>query len=99
MAQERHRVFQPYGLPYRCIALTQGQTAIVDLEDFEKISSMGLWIAAWDSRTKSYYAARGEHRKKIYMHRVVLDCGVGEEADHKSHDTLDNRKENLRKVN
>lgn len=32
----------------------------------------------------------------VYMHRVILGAPSGLQTDHKNHDTLDNRKQNLR---
>jgi hypothetical protein len=49
-----------------------------------------------------YYASRRIYGRKgspkIYMHRMILGLTVGDkrEGDHKNHDTLDNRRSNLR---
>lgn len=90
---KRHEVIQPLDEPYRLIALTQNQTAIVDVSDFEWLSKW-RWQAHWNPNTKSFYAFRGDG---IYMHRLILGCSGKEQGDHKNHNTLDNRKENLRK--
>lgn len=37
-------------------------------------------------------------RKRYILHRVVTQCAEGMSVDHINHDTLDNRKENLRVV-
>jgi len=87
------------------ILLTQGQVALVDDEDFDKLSIL-KWYAHWSPKTKSYNALHGtwdrelKKRGAIKMHRTVL--GVTDPnvfVDHINHDTLDNRKENLRIVN
>jgi hypothetical protein len=84
------------------IPLTQGQNAIVDAEDFDRLSAF-KWFAVWNTHTKSFYAIsagkriKGGRAKVIRMHQQILECGPGEQIDHRSHDTLDNRKENLRK--
>ena len=99
---KRHTVVQPLDPSYRLIALTQRQNAIVDVEDFEYLSKWN-WQARWDKRVKSFYACRkgprivGEKRKTIYMHRQILRSKTSRETDHWNHDTLDNRKRNLRK--
>lgn len=86
------------------IPLTQGQVAIVDDEDYKRISAL-KWRACWSSHTKSFYAARdnamiaGKRGHKVYMHRVILGLEYGDKrkGDHINHDTLDNRRvENLR---
>jgi hypothetical protein len=92
----RHEVIQPYSEPYRLIPLTQGQNAIVDAQDFEWLSQWN-WYAQWFSCTRSFYAARRQNHKKIYMHLAILECKGGEKGDHRNRDSLDNRRQNLRK--
>jgi hypothetical protein len=97
---KRHSVTQPSDPSYRFIPLTQGQNAIVDVADFEFLNQW-KWFASFQRYTKSFYALRRskkvEGHKTISMHRVILGCGINEQVDHKNHDTLDNRRENLRK--
>lgn len=94
---KRHAVTQPLGTSYRFIPLTRGQNSIVDAEDFEWLNKWN-WYAFWSTKTKSFYAERKPTGKLIRMHREILKCGILELVDHKNHDTLDNRKENLRKA-
>jgi hypothetical protein len=59
------------------------------------------WGAGWVPSVHNFYASRGgwENGKKRYilMHRVILDILDSPlKGDHKNHDTLDNRRENLR---
>jgi len=96
----RHAVTQPSDSSYRLIPLTQGQNAIVDAGDFDWLNHWN-WCAQWNSHTNSFYARRKhcvagkwEH---LAMHAVILGCSEGQEGDHKNHDTLDNRRTNLRK--
>jgi len=97
----RHAVTQPLDKSYRYIALTQRQVAIVDAADFEWLSQW-CWHAIWSPCTNTFYAARNEEKQKyrtmLQMHRVILDCRRGEQCDHINHDTLDNRRSNLRKA-
>lgn len=93
----RHEVVQPQNQSFRFIPLTKKQNAIVDIEDFERISRLN-WYAMWNRGAKQFYAAnKTRGRGTILMHRMILRCKKKEEVDHKNHDTLDNRKENLRK--
>jgi hypothetical protein len=89
----RHEVVQPLDKPYRFIPLTQGQNAIVDLEDFDWLSQHN-WVAMWQPSTGSFVASK---KGGIYMHREIVKACKGEEVDHRNHDTLDNRKENIRR--
>jgi|SRR5882724_4261472 len=91
---KRHAVTQPLDQSYRLIALTQGQNAIVDTTDFEWLNQWN-WSALWIPSSRGFYAVRLS--TKIYMHRIILGCKSKELADHKNGNTLDNRRENLRK--
>ena len=61
---------------------------IIDKEDIEKIYPYKVCI------TKAGYAV-SKHR---YIHRLIMDCPEHKEVDHINHNTLDNRKYNLRIV-
>jgi hypothetical protein len=96
---KRHKVIQPDDPTIRLIPLTQGQNAIVSVEDYERLTQWN-WHAAWARDTKSFYAARWrgngkEGSKRIWMHKEVLLTNG--QVDHKNHDSLDNRRLNLRK--
>jgi hypothetical protein len=78
------------------IRLTQGQVAVIDDEDYERISKY-KWHAAWDKTTESFVAMGWVDGKKAYMHRFILGlkprCG---QVDHINQNRLDNQKHNLR---
>lgn len=80
----------------KTIQLTQNQFAIVDDEDFEEINSH-KWYADYDKKGKTFYA-RGLLKcgKIVKIHRIIMNAKKGEEIDHINHNTLDNRKSNLR---
>lgn len=73
--------------------------AVVDTEDFERLNRYN-WSAEWQPTTRSFYATRHSPRGKLQMAREVLRLPKGnrQQVDHRSHDTLDNRKCNLRKA-
>ncbi len=86
------------------IPLTQGQITIVDDIDHEELSRR-KWRAQWSPSTESFYAVRWSpvlNGKKyvIRMHRQILGLKHGDkrEGDHVNHDTLNNRRSNLRIV-
>ncbi len=72
--------------------------AVVDSEDFERLNRYN-WCAEWRRKTKSFYAVRRGPAGDIYMAPEILRLPRGgrQHADHINHDTLDNRKCNLRK--
>lgn len=84
------------------IPLSQGQFSLLDEGDYEKYG-LKKWCAQYSPFTKSFYAVRNETVafktiKRFYLHRFV--CGLTDDderdVDHINHDTLDNRKSNLR---
>ena len=83
------------------IPLSQGQFALVDDEDFERLNSV-RWYACWAPTSGSFYAQRNvwnretKKAKIVLMHRVIANPPKGFVVDHESHDTLDNRKSNIR---
>lgn len=79
------------------ISLSKGLVALVDDDDYEWLSKY-KWYAC---RGKSGWYAVHETRQSeggrvIRMHREIVDAQPGELVDHWNHDTLDNRRENLR---
>ena len=77
----------------KLIPLTQGKFAIVDAEDYERLSKYKWHVDKGDS---TYYAARGIVGKNFRMHREILNAPEGLVVDHRNHNGLDNRRENLR---
>jgi len=85
---------------YKSIQLTQGQFAIVDEQDFERVNQF-KWYAQWSNRSKTFYAARrikneDGNKSVLYMHRFILNTPRGFDTDHKDNNGLHNWKENLR---
>lgn len=74
------------------IQLSNGGEAIVDDEDFARLSR---W--KWH-RSQNGYAMRTTWKGKLPMHRAIIDCPLGLEVDHINRDKLDNRRNNLRAV-
>lgn len=85
------------------IPLTKDRLAMVDDEDYERISARKWFVI--DSHPRHHYACRWNNlvvpRKAIRMHHEVLDIDVSYlhdfnlVVDHINRDSLDNRKENL----
>ena len=86
------------------IKLTQGQRARVDWQDYRELMQF-KWCAAWSPEIRSFYAVRNTHivsgkKRMTRMHRQILGLEHSDrrKVDHKNHDTLDNRRRNLRVV-
>lgn len=74
------------------IPLSRGMSALVDDEDFERLSKHKWW--ALDGRGRFYAARGGGVGKTILMHREV--CPTTQEVDHADGDSLNNTRANLR---
>lgn len=89
-----------YGYAFRRIRMAQPRYAIVDPEDYERLSKYE-WEAR-RARNSPFYAARQArlpNQRKftlIFMHREIIEVGDGLLIDHINHKSVDNRKANLR---
>jgi len=79
------------------IPLTQSKFAIVDNEDYEWLMQW-KWCAAKVRNT--FYATRvigtRLNQQTISMHRLIMNTAKEMQTDHRNHNGLDNRKENIR---
>jgi hypothetical protein len=80
----------------KVISLTQGMVTVVDDEDYDIVSQFSFHAS---KRKNGYYAVSNfGTRKKIYLHRFLMNAKSGEIVDHRNRNTLDNQKSNLRIV-
>jgi len=79
----------------KLIALTKGQSAIVDDADFAWLSQW-KWYAQVNASGGFYAARKDSSRALIYMHRLINRTPDGLVTDHKDGDGLNNRRANLR---
>lgn len=73
---------------------------LIDTEDLDRIKKhQNVWYALYARTTRSFYVRSYSEGKKIALHRVIMKCDDKQLViDHINHDTLDNRKANLRMV-
>lgn len=82
------------------IKLSKGKVAVVDDADFQLVSKY-KWSVSQNNSSSSgkkvlFYAVTTINRKTTYMHRLIALPPTGLQVDHRNHDTLDNRRQNLR---
>lgn len=74
---------------------------LIDTEDLEKVKAY-TWHAYKSSDGERYYAKSSKNENgtcfPIRLHRLIADPPEGFYVDHINHNTLDNRKSNLRVV-
>lgn len=68
----------------------------IDLEDVEKIKDYSWQIRKSCSLLYVQAKIKNKIRTTIPLHRLIMNCPKGLVVDHINHDTLDNRKCNLR---
>lgn len=89
----------------RTIPLTKGYVTIVDDEDYKWACTYN-WCASF-STGGLVYAYRSAKKAEqvsgkpyaVFLHREILGLGIDSsiQGDHRNHDSLDNRRKNLRK--
>lgn len=84
----------------REISLTKGYTAIVDDDDYDDVSRHKWCAIVTGQHIKRVYAMRREtiDGRSVYilLHRQIMKAPSELDVDHKNHDTLDCRKDNMR---
>jgi len=78
----------------RYIPLTRGKYAIVDAADYAWLSPH-KWFATGDE-SRGFYAARRDGNRVVLMHRAIMNAPEGAVVDHINHNSLNNRRGNLR---
>ena len=82
------------------IPLTGGFTTVIDEADWPLVAPY-TWCTVKQGTRYPYakaWAREGADRRVIFMHRLILNAPPELQIDHKNHDTLDNRRSNLRLV-
>lgn len=77
------------------IPLTKKKFAIVDDEDFDELSKY-KWLSIGRYAARATYVTGDGKQTWVYMHKTIMEAPNGMEVDHINHNTLDNRRCNLR---
>ena len=84
------------------ITLSTGKIVLIDDDDYEEISKHRWGEKIYGKHKKFCYAItnikQDGKQKRVFMHRFIMDAQRGQLVDHINHNTLDNRKSNLRFV-
>jgi hypothetical protein len=83
----------------REIPLTKGLVALVDDDDFDWLSQYQWRPLGSPDRSRGVVAVAVIDGVRVRMHRLILGVGPNEQVDHFNHETLDNRRANLRACN
>lgn len=83
----------------KAVMLSNGMLAFVDAEDFERVNRLSWSLHSAGYATAHdpdlYVKGKPPHKAQVLMHRYVTNAPKGSYTDHRDHNKLDNRKENL----
>lgn len=86
---------------YKVLILTRGFVAIISVEHWRAVKKY-KWHTHMSKGNKRKpgqpYARATINGKKVYLHRFVMSAPDWMQVDHKNHQTLDCRKDNLEVV-
>lgn len=77
------------------IPLTRGMVALVDDEDYERVSAYKWQAMAGSPNKDVWYASRGALNRCL-LHRFIVNAPDDIDVDHHNGNGLDNQKRNLR---
>lgn len=81
------------------IPLTNGGITLVDSRDWDELMKFGWYKDSHGYAVRNEYLGKigGKYRNRtILMHRVIMNPPDKMDVDHANHETLDNRRYNLR---
>jgi len=88
-----------YGYAFRLIRMAQPKYAKVDPADYKRLRKY-QWFASAKAGNCFYarkHTTNGKtNQKLLYLHQEIIEVPYGMVTDHINHDSMDNRKANLR---
>jgi glucosamine 6-phosphate synthetase-like amidotransferase/phosphosugar isomerase protein len=81
------------------IPLTKNAFALIDDEDFDRISKFKWQLAVTGYAVRNEYQGTSQGKRKTkqyFMHREIMETPKGMTTDHINHNKIDNQKLNLR---
>lgn len=101
-----YKICDTYAIIYLLKQTCEIFECLVDLDDLDRLIKYNrCWHTTYDPVLEQYYAKTNESyynefgkykQRMLYMHKFILDYkGNKKYIDHKNHNTLDNRKDNL----
>lgn len=72
------------------------ERALIDLDDVEKVKNIKWRLRVGKGNCTSYVYGFTPEQNVLKLHRLITDCPVELEVDHKNRNGLDNRKCNLK---
>lgn len=84
---------------YRIINLTKGFVAIIDAADYRRVNKYSWHVHHSKGRNKVVgqpYARSTIAGKKVYLHRFITGAYAPLHVNHRNHQTLDCRSDNLK---
>ena len=98
---ERNREYNRYDIKddYVIVYDSNNNYFYIDLDDLDKIREY-YWYIFSHKKSERYVVSNTKNRKRIRLHRFILNLSEDNTKviDHINHNTLDNRKNNLRIV-
>jgi len=106
VAKNRYKINEDFVIIYLDRKDGSVLETVIDIADFDKILGYKYkWYAKYDPNTNGYYVystvyngspKRGFKNTTVKLNKYILDYTGSQEIDHIDHNTLNNRKHNLR---
>lgn len=99
MLYQKNKKYNEYNLVdnYYEVSTFNGEKFLIDKEDYDLVHKY-CWFV-FNSKSGKYIASHEPcSSKSLFLHRMIMNCPDDYFVDHINHNTLDNRKNNLRIV-